>query len=448
MKFGGTSVANSEAISRTISIIRGRLDQKPVVVVSALAKVTDMLYSICDYAQKGDSVNAEMLLEQLKLRHIEVAAGLLEGHREVYDEACRRIDEICGSLLSLVSAVCSLKELSDRSKARVIATGEYLSSNIICFAMNVAGIRTNIVDARRMIITDDVCLRGEPDMEAIAEKVPEVIGGAFTPGVEAVITQGFVSSSADGIPTVLGRGGSDYTASLIGMAMDAAKIEIWTDVDGVHTSDPRKVSGTRSLRRISFEEAAEMAYFGAKVLHPLTIEPAVNKNIPIWVLDSIHPELPGTAILQDSLIEEGVKSISFKENIRMINIFSLKMINTYGFLDRVFDLFNEHRVSVDLISTSEANISLTVDSSQNIDHVVKELSEFAEVCVTDDKAQVSVIGKNVINIKGLFENIFGPLFSYKIYMISQGASAVNLSFVVDRNALVEVVNTLHKQLFG
>ena len=313
--------------------------------------------------------------------------------------------------------------------------------------MNARGISTCLMDSRKMIITNSDFLKGESKQDLISIKVNAEVSSHYT-DCEAVITQGFVSATEDGEPTVLGRGGSDYTASLIGMAVGAQRIEIWTDVDGVKTADPRKVEGTRSLERISFEEAAEMAHFGAKVLHPMTIEPAVKKNIPIYVLNSINPGGKGTVILQNSFIDDGVKSVSSKENILVINIFSTKMINVAGFLMSVFEIFSRNNVSVDLISTSEANISVTVDASQNVDNVIRELSSFADVYVDRDKAQVSVIGKNLDNVTGILEKTFAPLSDYRIYMISQGASYVNISFVVDRTALDKVVSLLHRSLFG
>ena len=445
MKFGGTSVANFEAITRTIFIIGGRLDQKPVVVVSALSKVTDLLYKISDAAAAKDLPQTRELLCQLRKRHIDLTEELL-AQSMLKEEAVARVNELCDSLEGIAMAVCSLGELSDRNKAVIISTGEYLSSTIISYAMNAKGIRTKWIDARSMMITSESYLKGEPDMDAIAATVPGVVAEAYQ-GMDAVITQGFVGVTSEGRPTVLGRGGSDYSASLIGMAVDAEKIEIWTDVDGVRTADPRYVPNTKSLEQISFEEAAEMAHFGAKVLHPLTIEPAVRKNIPIYVLNSMNPSGKGTAILRNELIEDGVKSVSFKENIRVINIFSTKMINTSGFLRRVFEIFSESKVSVDLISTSEANISVTVDASQNIDAVVAELSEFADVIVDDDKSQVSVIGKNIVKLNGMLKKTFTPLKKCNVYMISQGASFVNISFVVDREELNEVVCGLHHHLF-
>ena len=446
MKFGGTSVANFEAITRTIFIIGGKLDQKPVVVVSALSKVTDLLYRISDAAASKDSSLTKELLAELRQRHLNLACELLEQNPVQKESAINRVNAICDELDALANAVCAVGELSDRNKAIIIANGELLSSTIICFAMNAKGIRTNWIDARKMMVTNDAYLKGEPVESEIVARVPGMIAEAYQ-GMDAVITQGFIASNMKGEQTVLGRGGSDYSASLIGMSIDSERIEIWTDVDGVRTADPRYVQNTKYLEKISFEEAAEMAHFGAKVLHPLTIEPAVKKNIPIYVLNSMNPSGKGTAILRNEFIEDGVKSVSFKENIRVINIFSMRMINTSGFLRRVFEIFSENKVSVDLISTSEANISVTVDASQKIDNVVSELSEFAEVIVDEDKAQVSVIGKNIVRLNGMLKRTFAPLKRTNVYMISQGASFVNISFVVDREELNEVVQDLHDHLF-
>ena len=445
MKFGGTSVANFEAITRTIFIIGSKLDKKPVVVVSALAKITDLLYAISDAALARDVATTNLHLSQLRKRHVDLTEELL-AQSMLKDEAVAKVNGLCDELDKIAVAVCSLGELSDRNKAVIISMGEYLSSTIIAYAMNAKGIRTKWVDSRTMMITNNSYLKAEPVIDAIAEVVPPLVSEAYD-GMDAIIMQGFVGVTADGEPTVLGRGGSDYSASLIGMAVDAERIEIWTDVDGVLTADPRRVKNTKYLEKISYEEAAEMAHFGAKVLHPLTIEPAVKKNIPLFVLNSMNPSGKGTAILQNELIEDGVKSVSFKENIKVINIFSMKMINTSGFLRRVFEIFSENKISVDLISTSEANISVTVDASEKIDKLVAELSEFCDVIVDDDKAQVSVIGKNIVRLNGMLKKTFAPLKKTNVYMISQGASFVNISFVVDREELIEVVQDLHDHLF-
>lgn len=448
MKFGGTSVAGTEAITRTIGIIKSKLDKKPVVVVSAMSKVTNLLYQIADTAETKDQKKAMELLEELRDMHINVIEELLDGHAGHMLPAISAVNEICDELEQFVSAVCALGELSDRSKAVIVSNGELLSSTIIGYAMNANGISTNWIDARDMMITSGDLLKGEPVTSEIEAKVPATVNAAFE-GQDAVITQGFIARDVNGVSSVLGRGGSDYTASLIGMAIGAEAIEIWTDVDGVLTADPRRVPGAIRLERISFEEAAEMAHFGAKVLHPLTIEPAVKKNIPIYVLNSINPSCDGTLILPSESIEDSVKSVSFKEQVLVINIFSTKMIAASGFLSKVFDIFSKNNVSVDLISTTEANISVTCDyNTKNIDKVTKELSEFAEVVVEDDKAQVSVVGKNLINIAGVTKKVFNALEDTKLYMISQGASYINISVVVDRDVLTEAVNKVHNSLFA
>ncbi len=469
MKFGGTSVATAQAIRRMISIVRGRLDLRPVIVVSALSKVTDLLYKISDSAASSDFATARAQIAQLRERHLGLARELLtpeattetnpeakpptatvpnaQTNPEALKKAQTAVTTICDRLESFVEAVCSLGELTDRSKARIISKGEWLSSTIIHHALNAAGITTGFIDARKIIITTGSYLKGEPRNDEICRLAPPAFDEALA-GVDTVITQGFIASDGNGRTTVLGRGGSDYSASLLGMALNAERIEIWTDVDGVRTADPRVVPDTRSISRISFEEAAEMAHFGAKVLHPMTIEPAVAKNIPVHVLNSMNPAGEGTAILQGDQIADGVKSVSYKENILLLNIFSTKMINVSGFLQKVFAVFSDHGVSVDLISTSEANISLTMDSTQDITGVIDDLSRFSEVTADYDKAQVSIIGKNIVNLRGLLRDAMASLSGCNVYMISQGASFVNISFVVDKARLGDVVREIHDYLFN
>ena len=447
MKFGGTSVANKEAIQRAISIVRGRLDQRPVVVVSAMSKVTDSLYRIAGEAAAQHEAEIASLLDQLRNRHIDTASELLADSGHFLNEAISDINTICDYLEKVALSVCALGELSARSKAIIISQGEILSSTIIAHAMNAYGIDTEWLDARKMIISSGNPLNSDPIFSEINARVPGIIEKGLK-HAQAVITQGFISSAIDGEPTVLGRGGSDYSASLIGMAINAEKIEIWTDVDGVRSADPRYIDNTLCLEQISFEEAAEMAHFGAKVLHPLTIEPAINKNIPILVLNSTNPQHPGTSIMGNDAIADGVKAVSWKEDILLINIFSPKMINATGFVQKVFKVFRDYNVSVDLISTSEANISVTVAGQQNVDQVVEHLSQFAEVHVFTDKSQVSIIGKNVINYGDVLQRLMNALKGNNLYMISQGASNINISFVVDRIDLTTIVNTIHSNLFA
>lgn len=452
LKFGGTSVADAQAICRMMSIVEDRLNKEPLIVVSALSKVTDTLYKICDYTEHCQAKEALLLVEHLRERHKHVADGLIPVENPLHAEACQKIDQLCNQLKKLVEVICDLEELSDRSRARIIATGEYLSSNLIGCALNARGIRTHLLDARKIILTDHNHLKGEPDLPRISEIAPQIIRQAQylldEAPAQALITQGFVSATESGIPTVLGRGGSDYTASILGMAVNAQEIEIWTDVNGVHTADPRKVADTRSLPLISFEEAAEMAHFGAKVLHPSTIEPAVLKNIPISVLNSRQPEAPGTRILRDQDIPEGIKSLSCKEHVQIINIFSSRMINASGFLSRVFDLFSTHHLPIDLISTSQASISVSVPAEEDTDLLIEALSSFATVFVETDKSQVSLVGKRMARTPDLYPKLFECLRNEKIYMISQGARLNNLSLVIDRHRLSPLMNQLHQTLFA
>ncbi|MFA6675981.1 MAG: aspartate kinase [Bacteroidales bacterium] len=441
MKFGGTSVQNAEAVERLINIVKGKLEQSltPIIVVSALSGVTNDLYEISNLAIDGFYPQAKEIIDHIEKRHLEMC-------KELAVKNTQQVLSICQDLKELVRIVSVLGELSERSKARIISTGEILSSNVISLALNAAGVKTSLIDSKKLIITDQNYLKAEPNFDAIQKQAPDIIGKALK-NHDAVITQGFQSASENHEITVLGRGGSDYTASLLGMAINADEIEIWTDVDGVHTTDPRRVSKTHSIKSISFEEAAEMAQLGAKVLHPLTIQPALMKNIPVRVMNSLKPDLEGTLILPGENIKAGVKSISCKENIVVVNIFTPKMINTFGFLNKIFEIFNSKGVSVDLISTSEANVSVTIDSGENWTSVIDELSQFAVVNVEKDKAQVSVVGKEIFTVKEICSRIFGCLSEYNISMISAGASSINVSFVTERSKLNNVIQSLHNEFF-
>lgn len=447
MKFGGTSVGDASAIKRLVEIVKTRLDRKPVVVVSAISKATDTLQKAAHFSENGELGNAKKLLKELEIRHINICKELLGEDSDNFVNVNTVIKEYFSDVIELLKGVSLLSELSDRSLAKIITHGELLSSAMINAVLNHNGIKTKLLDARDFIYTDNNYLIGEPLTERIKSEVPKAITGRLSEN-EVVLTQGFISNTEDKITTTLGRGGSDYSAALIGMAMDAEEIEIWTDVDGMLTADPRKVNNTKIVPVISFEEAAELAYFGAKVLHPLTIQPAVEKDIPVRILNSINPDNEGTLILSDSKkIKGGIKSISCKENIKVLNVFSTKMLNSYGFLKRIFEIFDKHKTSVDLITTSEVNVSLTLDNEEHITEIVNELSMFSKVNVEEDKSLICVVGKGLKNTKGIAKRIFQRLGEFNITMISQGASVINVSFVVNKSDLVEVMQILHIEFF-
>jgi aspartate kinase len=452
MKFGGTSVADSAAIMRLVAIVKSRLSRHPVVVVSALAQATDMLHQAAILAAEGNLAFATKQMNELKQRHFSITQDLIND-AVLLHSVNQKITNYFAEIANLLQGISLLNELSNRSIARVITFGELLSSTVIAAVFTANNLQNVLLDAREFIITDDNYLKGEPNLTLINQKVPAIIKPLVDDG-NVVLTQGFLACNSKGDTTTLGRGGSDYSASLIGMALNATEIEIWTDVDGMLTADPRKVKNTKLIATISFAEAAELAYFGAKVLHPLTIQPAMEKNIPVRILNAMHAEKSGTLILPETptnFIEaEGanIKSIACKEHITSLNIFSTKMLNSYGFLKRVFEIFDKNRTSVDLITTSEVNVSLTLDNDDYLPNIVEELSHFSEVKVEPDKSLVCVVGKNIKNTKGIAKRVFQALGDVNITMISQGASVINLSFVVDRCDLNQVMQNMHDEFFG
>jgi len=444
-KFGGTSVQNKEAIERVIEIIRTRLKERPVVVVSAFSKVTRMLCEIADEAEAKQESGVESLIAQIRERHNSVASELLAGKPDILKETLHRIQGLCDSLEAFVKGVCMIGELSPRSQANIISTGELLSSTIVSAAMNAYGIKSRWVDARRMIITDDNYLSARPDLEATQTNVRRILSEE-SKGCDIILTQGFIASSSSGATTVLGFEGSDYSAAILGMSSDAAKVEIWTDVDGIRTADPRVVEKTSRIEEISYEEAAEMAYLGARVLHPLTIEPARRKNIPIKVLNSKNPDCEGSSVVKDDSISDGPKSIAFRDEIDYLVVSSERLDGVSAMLAVIFGIINSCNIVALLVSATESKVSLTLESGQSgIEEAIRQISERYSVIRYRDKAQVSVVGKNVIMCKRLIDDMKD--IAGNIYMVTEGAGLMNISFVIDKDKIVETVNGLHNKLF-
>lgn len=447
MKFGGTSIKDSEAIRRVSAIIKSQIKLKPVIVLSAIAGVTNQLEEIAINAKGGEIIKSEDSLFSLKERHLEIINETLHGTEEYY-KVTELLEEYFREIESLIKGVYLLSELTPKALARILSYGELLSTAIVASVLQVNGVNTDLLDSRKLIKTDGNFLKAEPQIAVIKELVFAQIIPLVSVGKVPVL-QGFIGSNDVGETTVLGRGGSDYTASLIGLAINAEVIEIWTDVDGMLTADPRIVEGTKLINVISFEEAAELAYFGAKVLHPLTIQPAVEKNIPVWIKNSLSPEKQGTKVVRTTPHKfDSVRAIASKEKIIVVNIFSTRMLNSYGFLRRIFEIFEKHQTSVDLIATSEVNVSLTLDDDSKLDEIVKYLSEFSIVNVETDKSLICVVGNNIKNSKGIAGRIFNELSDYNITMISQGASLINISFVIDRAVLQPAMQKLHNIFFN
>lgn len=446
MKFGGTSVKDKEAILRVISIVRGRLSDRPLVVVSALAKVTRVLCSIAEEAEAQHKDKVEELLDSLRARHTGLASELLSSDRSALEQCIADINGICDSLADFARGVCQVGELSPRSNARIVSTGEMLSSRIVAAAMNVNGLSCRYLDAKKMIVTDCRYMSAVPDLDATEANVKRLVPEA-SKGVSVVLTQGFVASSSEGFPSVLGFEGSDYSAAIFGMALDAERIEIWTDVDGIRSTDPRIVNDTKRIEKISYEEASEMAFLGARVLHPLTIEPARRRNIPVYVLNSMSPDAEGSVVTHET-VAEGPKTVALRDDIDYLEITSPKIVGVSSMLSSIFASVLANAIKIVSVSSSESRVGMTLESGQpGMDAFVDGLRKVFDVMVYRDKSEISVVGRNVVLTDGLFGKMLSSAEGVGIYMTSQSSTLLSTSIVVDRDAAKGVVSRLHSSLF-
>jgi aspartate kinase len=444
-KFGGTSVADAEAIQRLVAIAALREPERPVVVVSALAGVTDTLVTLARAMESGDGEGARALLDGLSRRHETVAAGLPGA-----EESSKGIQEDLAAFgAEIGSTIGSRPQPADLDA--IVGRGELWSSRLVAAAMEGAGLTPAWVDIRPLMITDDRFGRATPDQEGLAIRARECLVPLLDAGAVPV-TQGFIGATREGRPTTLGRGGSDFTAALLGAALDAERVEIWTDVDGLMTADPRIVSSARTLRVASYEEAAELATFGAKVLHPATAMPLVRAGIPIVVLNSRHPDRAGTTITPSAELERlgdsPVRSISWKRNVTLVNVRAPRMLGTYGFLRAMFEIFERHEVVVDVLASGEVSVSLTVDDASRLGPVVRELLQLGEVWVDHHRAIIAVVGIGIRHTPGLAARLFKAVQPANVEVISQGASAINMTFVVREEDGPDVIHRLHAEFFG
>jgi len=446
MKFGGTSVEDSRAIDRATAIVRGRLSQKPIIVVSAMAKVTDQLLAIARAAGSGDRDTALRLSRSLRERHYNTAGELLGTG--VFTQFHTELENDFDELDELLRGIAAVGELTPRTTDHVAAYGELLSSKIVAAAFSSRGINSTLVDSRECIVTDNGHTRAVPLLDDTNEKlqatVPPLVSGGRVP-----VMGGFIAATRAGVTTTIGRGGSDFSAAIVGAGLGADKIEIWTDVDGMMTTDPGLCPDARRIKVISFDEAAELAYFGAKVLHPATLLPAIQKNIPVYILNSRNPSCDGTRITARAPRCRNVfKAIAAKKRITIIDVAATRMLMAHGFLKSIFEAFDRHRISVDVVSTSEVSVSLTVDSNEAIPALAADLAQLADVKYEGRKAIVCLVGENLRETPGIAAKVFGVLPDVNIRMISQGASEINLTFVIEEGAVPEVVRRLHKAFFS
>ncbi|MFH1848831.1 MAG: aspartate kinase [archaeon] len=432
MKFGGSSLGNGGMIEKAAGIIAGRLSQKPIVVVSAVGGVTDLLINSAKGVIGGD--DPEEMIKEIRDRHLKIMNYLgLES---------RLIGKEIGSLSDLLRGIWLIKELTPRTLDLVMSFGERLSSRILTEYL-----KLNKIGAKRYcgweagILTDS----NFNNAAVLPESYSEIQGRVGTDSV-AVVT-GFIAKDRAGEITTIGRGGSDLSAAIIGAAAGAEEIQIWTDVSGIMTADPRIVKTARTIDIISFEEAAELAYFGAKVLHPRTIEPAMQKDIPVRVLNTFRPEDAGTLIVSRSDAKGAITAVSSKRNITLLNCISTKKIDTPSFLETLFVTLNKYDFSVDMIGTTEATISLTLEKNAKFDRLISELREISRVSVSESRSIICVVGKGLKNRIGIAGEIFTELgkAGVNIELISQGSSEINISFVIKDEDVSMALEVLHKK---
>jgi aspartate kinase len=448
MKFGGTSVEDAQAMKRTASIVRGRRERglEIVVVVSAMAKVTDLLLSAAAAAGRGDKAGALAIGARLRHRHIDTSAALLESER--FNRLQVTLHQEFDALDDLLRGIAAVGELTPRTNDLVLSFGERLSSKIIAQAFEEQGLQGAHVDARNCIVTDASYGKAVPQEAAIEAKLAAIVLPLIEAG-QTPILGGFIGATVEGITTTLGRGGSDYTAALVGGGMHAGAIEIWTDVNGIMTTDPRICPDALRVKTISFEEAAELAYFGAKVLHPATILPAVQKSIPVWVLNSRNPENEGTKITaMAAKCASPFKSIAAKKKLTIIDVVASRMLMSHGYLKAVFDVFDKYKCVIDMVSTSEVSISLSVDSNQQLPEICADLAKIADVKMEGHKALVCLVGEDIRGHNGIAAQVFSAISHVNIRMISQGASEINMSFMIDEEDVEEAVRSLHEHFFA
>lgn len=440
MKFGGSSVADARCMRQVAELVRARLDQSPLVVLSAMGKTTNALFAMARAAEQGDLPGAMEILATVRGHHRAAAEALFEGR--VPDDLDLAFIDHFGELELRLRGVALLRELSPRSLDAIAAFGERLST--LVFAAWFGAAR---VDARHVLLTDATFGEAQPQPEGIRARAAAVIQPLLGPG-RAVITQGYIGATVDGLTTTLGRGGSDYSAALFGAALGASEVQIWTDVEGVLTCDPRVVPEAQPIAELSFAEAAELAAFGAKVLHPATIQPAVEANIPVTVRHTQRPEGAFTTITGRVATGRAVTALATRGGLTVLTVSSTRMLHQPGFLAKLFEVFARHRVSVDLIATAEVSVSLTVEADVPLEPLLSDLRAFATVAVVRDRALVAVVGERLKATPGLAGKLFGALGDLNVEMISMGANEINLSLVVAATDAPRALAQLHRVLMA
>jgi aspartate kinase len=444
VKFGGTSVGDAAAIERATEIVRGRLPRRPLVVVSALAGTTNTLLAIAEQAEKGQLIGALRGVEGLRERHLAETSRLL-GDGGPGAEVAADLSVMFDELASLAEALSVLGHMTPRSLDAIACIGERLSSHLIVAVLCARGIPAELIDAGDVMITDDHYTRAEPQQELIADATQRIIRPLLATGTTPVVG-GFVGATVGGVTTTLGRGGSDYSAALFGAALRAEAIEIWTDVDGMLTADPRVVDGARLIEQIRFDEASELASFGAKVLHPSTIAPAVKIGIPVYIYNSRRPDGCGTRITFDAP-RRPVSAIAGKRDVTLIRIRTPRMLLAHGFMRRIFEIFDENRTSVDVVATSEVSVSMTIDDVTHLDALLGGLTSLGDVSVERNRGIVALVGAGLGDSTATMATALAALGNVKVHMVSLSSGGINLTLIVDGDQVLEAMQRVHAAFF-
>jgi len=445
LKFGGTSVADAAAVERVTGVVRSHGGPRPVVVVSALAGATDALLAAADAAADGDPRATAPSLDALLERHARIANQLARPEARKL-----LLGELAAARREIARLLDRVEQEPDRRavlRDEIASYGERLSASLLAAALTGAGMAGCYVDSRHCLTTDATHGRANPLLPVTIERTRAALTPLLEDGLVPVLG-GYIAATADGITTTLGRGGSDYSAALVGAAVDAHEIQIWTDVSGVLTADPRVVPGARTVSSLSYAEAAELAYFGAKVLHPKTIQPAMERDIPVRICNSRAPRDAGTVVTaQGEVSPGGVKAIAHKCGVTILQITSTRMLGAYGFLRALFEVFDRHRTAVDVVTTSEVSVSLTVEDTGSLEAILADLRGLGSVSLERDRAIVCVVGEGLRAMPGIAARVFATVRDINVSLISQGASRVNLTFVVEEARVGEVVCRLHHAFF-
>jgi aspartate kinase len=447
IKFGGTSVGDANRVANAIDIVAERRERKPIVVVSALSGVTNDLVAATEAARACDIDRVNEIIGRVRQRHEDVAMQLVQQKFDFFDSFLKQLHKQIDQIHTILRGIALLGEITPRAKDKVVAIGEKLSSVLFAYSMMMRAVPGEHVDSEEVIITDSRFGEASPLMDATREAASQVIKPLIDRNLIPVMG-GFIGRTRDGATTTLGRGGSDYSAAIIGAAVGAEEIQIWTDVDGMMTCDPRLIPGARVIERISYVEAAELAWFGAKVLHPKTIAPAVEQNIPVRVLNTHNVASQGTLVSAEG--DErygGPRAIALKKGITVVHMTSNKMLGAHGFLARLFAIFEQLEVSVDLITTSEVSVSVTLDEKHDLQQLEERLRPVADVDIRENQCIVAVIGRNLMSDSEVGARIFDALRGVPISMFSLGTSGLNLSIVVGEKDADRAVKSIHRALF-